>query len=278
MDLGTYGLWTGGRALSVEERPAAARLAEDLGFKTLWFGGSPRLTEMRPLLEATERLIVATGIVSIWHYEPAELAAEYAELERDFPGRLLVGLGVAHPENTANYAKPLATMAAFLDGLDGSAGAGVSVPKERRCVAALGPKMLDLSASHSWGTHPYFSPVAHTRFARERLGAGPLLAPELSCVVGDDPGRARARAFASFYLGITNYVTNLKRFGFSDAEIEGAADRLIDEIVPQGSPETIAAVARAHIEAGADHVCVQAVGVSGFPRAEWTALAGALLG
>ena len=144
-------MWTGGRQLSDEERPEAARLAEELGFGALWFGMSPRLTDMRPLLAATERLIVATGIISIWHYEPAELAAEFAELERDFPGRLLVGLGVAHPENTANYAKPLATMREFLDGLDAP---GASVPKSQRCVAALGPKMLDLSAERSWGTHP----------------------------------------------------------------------------------------------------------------------------
>ncbi len=274
MDLGTYGVWTGGRQLSEQERPEAARLAEELGFRTLWFGMSPRLTDLRPLLAATERLIVATGIVSIWHYEPAELAAEFDELERDFPGRLLVGLGVAHPENTANYAKPLATMAEFLDGLDAP---GASVPKERRCLAALGPKMLDLSAARTWGTHPYFTPVEHTRFARERLGAGALIAPELACVVGDDPGREKARAYAMFYLRVTNYINNLKRFGFTDAEIEGGADRLVDEIVPQGSPAAVAEVARAHVEAGADHVCVQAVGVSGIPRQEWTALAHELL-
>ena len=167
-------------------------------------------------------------------------------------------------------------MTGFLDGLD---AASPAVPAERRCVAALGPKMLDLSAARSLGTHPYFTPVEHTRFARERLGAGPLIAPELACVVGADPGRAVAREYSRLYLGLSNYTSNLERFGFTAQEIAGGgADRLIDAVVPQGSADAIATVARAHIEAGADHVCLQTVGVSGVPREQWTALAGALLG
>jgi probable F420-dependent oxidoreductase len=276
MNLGTYGIFTIGRALSEDERPEAARLVEELGFRTLWIGGSPLLPSLRPMLAATDELIIATGIVNIWAYEPDKLAAEYADLEGEFPGRLLLGIGIGHPEVTAAYTKPVTKTAEFLDGLD---AASPPVPLDRRCLAALGPKMLALSAERSLGAHPYYSPVEHTRAAREQLGAGPLIAPELACVVGEDPGKAQARAYSERYLALTNYSSNLKRSGFTADDIAGGgSDRLIDAIVPQGSPESIAAVARAHVEAGADHVCVQTIGVSGVPREEWTALASVLLG
>jgi probable F420-dependent oxidoreductase len=231
MKLGTYGVWTGFRHLGEENGPDAVRLSEELGYGTFWLGGSPRLPTVRPLLAAAERIVIATGIVNVWAYEPGELADEYAALEADFPGRLLLGIGIGHPEATGEYAKPLTKMTDFLDGLD---AADSPVPADRRCIAALGPKMLDLSAARSLGTHPYFVPVEHTRFARERLGEGPLIAPD------------------------------------------GGSDRLIDDVVPQGTPAQIAAVARAHVDAGADHVCLQTVGVQGIPRDQWTALAGEL--
>lgn len=167
MDLGRFGVWTSLRVLGEENAARAARLAEELGFGTLWLGGSPRLPSVRPLLEGSERLTVATGIVNVWNYESAELTAEYHELEGEFPGRLLLGIGVGHPEATSIYEKPLRKMRSFLDGLDAD---DVPVPNDRRCLAALGPKMLDLSRERSLGTHPYFTPVEHTRFARQHLG------------------------------------------------------------------------------------------------------------
>jgi probable F420-dependent oxidoreductase len=147
-------------------------------------------------------------------------------------------------------------------------------------MAALRPKMLELSAERSRGAHTYFVPVAHTRAARERLGDGPLLAPELACVVDSDAqtARAAARQYAKLYLGLRNYTSNLLEFGFSEQDIaDGGSDRLIDAVVPHGTAEEIAAVVRAHFDAGADHVCLQPVGVSGIPRDQWTALAGALV-
>jgi probable F420-dependent oxidoreductase len=233
---------------------------------------------VRPLLDATERLVVATGIVNVWQYAPPQLAAERAELVRDFPGRLLLGIGIGHPEATSDYSRPLSTMRAFLDGLDGAATA---VPREDRCLAALSPKMLDLCAERSLGTLTYFTPVEHTRFAREHIGEHPLIATELACVVDTDADRARAaaRQYAELYLGLRNYTSNLRRFGFTDDDIAGGgSDALIDAIVPHGTAEQIAAVARAHLDAGADHVCLQPVGVSGIPHEEWTALASALIG
>jgi probable F420-dependent oxidoreductase len=278
MELTKIGIWTSYRVLGEENATEAASLAESLGFGAFWLGGSPRLPTVRPLLAASERMIVATGIVNVWKYDPAELAAEHAALTRDYPGRLLLGIGIGHPEATSEYRKPLTTMRNFLDGLD---AASEPVPREQRCVAALGPKMLDLSAERSLGTHPYFTPAEHTRFARERVGKGALVAPELACVVDSDTERARAtaRTYAKLYLGLSNYTGNLLRFGYTEADIaDGGSDRLIDTIVPHGSADEIATVVRAHLDAGADHVCLQAVGTTGTPREEWTALAGALIG
>jgi probable F420-dependent oxidoreductase len=278
MELGRVGVWTSYRTIGEPNAGEAARLVADLGLGTFWLGGSPRLAQVRPLLAATDGLTVATGIVNVWQYDPAELAAEYAELTTAFPDRFLLGIGIGHPEATAEYAKPLTTMRAFLDGLDAPA---IPVPPEGRCLAALGPKMLDLCAERTRGALPYFVPVEHTRFARERLGTGPLLATELACVLDTDGQRARAtaREYARMYLGLRNYAGNLRRFGFTDEDLGGGgSDRLIDAVIPHGSAEQIAATVQAHLEAGADHVCLQPVGVRGIPRAEWTALAAAVAG
>jgi probable F420-dependent oxidoreductase len=275
MDLGRFGVWTSYRTIGEENAAEAAALAEKLGFGALWLGGSPRLPSVRPLLSATERLIVATGIVNVWQYEPAELAAEYADLASDFDDRLLVGIGIGHPEATSDYEHPLATMRSFLDGLD---GAPSPLPAERRCLAALRPRMLQLAAVHSRGAHSYFVPVEHTPFARERLGPNALLAPELACVIDPDPVSAReaARGYAKLYLGLANYTRNLLEFGFTEQDIDGGgSDRLIDAVIPHGTAEQVAAAAQEHLAAGADHVCLQPVGVTGVPRNEWTALAGA---
>jgi probable F420-dependent oxidoreductase len=277
MELKKLGVWTTYHAIGEQNAAQAARLVEELGYGTFWLGGSPKLSQTRPLLEATERLIVATGIVNVWQNEPAELAAEHALLTEQFPGRLLLGIGIGHPEATSNYSKPLTTMRTFLDGLD---AARAPVPADERCLAALGPKMLDLSAERSLGAIPYFTPVEHTRFARERMGAGALVAPELACVLDTDRASAlaAARNYAKLYLGLRNYTNNLLNFGFTEQDIaDGGSDRLIDAIVPSGSAEQIAAVVREHLDAGADHVCLQPVGVSGIPREQWTALAQAAI-
>jgi probable F420-dependent oxidoreductase len=276
VQLGEFGVWTTYRAIGEENAGAAARVAEDLGFGTLWLGGSPQLPALRPLLEATGRIVVATGILNVWASDPTEVAHDFAELEARFPGRVLLGIGIGHPEATSHYDKPMTAMQAFLDGLD---RAPAPVPRSRRCLAALGPKMLELSAERSLGAHPYFVSVEHTRAARLTLGETPMLAPELACVLDGDAesARAKARAFASLYLGLSNYTNNLLRHGFSQQDIAGGgSDRLIDAVVPHGSADEISAVVRQHVEAGADHVCLQTAGVGGIPRAEWTALASAL--
>jgi probable F420-dependent oxidoreductase len=280
MQLTKYGLWIG-RWMAQEDRPAAARLAEELGYGALWVGGSPRLPTLRTMLEASERIVIASGIVNIWAYEPAQLAEEFASLEADFPGRLLLGIGIGHPEATQEYEKPLAKTQRFLDGIR---SAPHPVARERMALAALGPKMLDLSYERTLGTHPYFTTPAHTRFARERLGQEALVAPEQAVVIEPDAQVARqvARQYAEFYLGLQNYTNNLKRFGYSDEAIAGGGSpELIDELIPQGSAEQVAAFVHAHLDAGADHVCVQTLrpdGSAGVPDRAWRELASVLIG
>ncbi|MFL5864726.1 MAG: TIGR03620 family F420-dependent LLM class oxidoreductase [Solirubrobacteraceae bacterium] len=276
MELGRFGVWAAHRVIGEENAREAASLAQDLGFGTFWLGGSPRLPDTRPLLEAAGAIAVATGIVNVWSYDAADLARDYAELRAEFSERLLVGIGIGHPEATSNYTRPLSTMRAFLDGLD---EAPTPIPPERRCLAALGPKMLDLSRERSWGTLTYFVPPGHTRAARERLGDDRLIATELACVLDTDAdsARATARGYAEMYLGLRNYTGNLLRYGFGEEDIaHGGSDRLIDTIVPHGTADEIAAAAREHLDAGADHLCLQPVGTHGVPRAQWTALASAL--
>ena len=276
MQLGEFGVWTTCRAISEDSAGEAAKLVEDLGFGTFWLGGSPQLPALRPLLEATDRIVVATGILNVWASEPNRVANDFAELEDRFPGRVLLGIGIGHPEATSHYGKPLAAMQAFLDGLD---AATPPIPRTRRCLAALGPRMLKLSAERSLGAHTYLVPVAHTRAARERLGETPILAPELACVLDDDveSARAKARAYAALYLQLRNYTNNLLNHGLGKQDIaDGGSDRLIDAIIPHGGADKIAAAVRQHVSAGADHVCLQTAGVEGIPRSEWTALASAL--
>jgi probable F420-dependent oxidoreductase len=276
MNLTKFGVWTSYRAIGQANAAEAARLVQDLGFGAFWLGGSPEPDGLRPVLAATETLVAATGIVNMWVTEPSVVASQHAAIEREYPDRSLIGIGAGHPEANSDYAHPHRAMVRYLDALD---DAPDPLGPELRVLAALGPRMLDLCSDRALGTHPYFTVVEHTRYARERLGDGPLIAPELACVVDTDAHRARAAArdYAGMYLGLSNYTNALKMFGFTDADIaNGGSDRLIDAVIPHGSAVEIAAVAHAHLEAGADHVCLQPVGSGGVPREQWTALAGAL--
>jgi probable F420-dependent oxidoreductase len=277
MEIGNIGIWTSYRPFGKERAGEAAKLVEELGYGAWWVGGSPHVPDIRPILEATSTLVAATGILNVWSNEPGDTAAADAALRGDFPGRFMLGIGIGHPEATSDYRRPLKTMREFIDGLDASPS---PPPVDERCLAALGPKMLDLAGERTAGTHPYFTTVDHTRFARERLGRGKLVAPEVACVVDSDPGRAKAvaRDYAKLYLGLSNYTNNLLEFDFTEDDVvDGGSDRLIDAVIPQGSAEQIAEVVRAHLDAGADHVCVQPLGEEGIPRRSWTALADVLI-
>ena len=272
MEIGTIGIWR-----RHQDGLDGLEEIEDLGFGALWLGGSPSLAQARPFLERTRTLPVATGILNVWQHEPADVAAQHAELTRAFPDRFLLGIGIGHPEATSRYDKPLATMRAFFDGLD---AADPPVARDERCAAALGPKMLDLAAERSLGTHPYFTTPEHTRYARERVGPDKVVAPELAVVLETDveTAREKARTYARTYLGLRNYTSNLLRFGLSERDIaDGGSDRLIDAVIPHGSAEEIADAVRAHLDAGADHVCLQPLGRGPAPLDDYRALARALI-
>jgi probable F420-dependent oxidoreductase len=266
--LGQVGIWR-----RHQEGADGADEIEALGFGALWLGGSPAPADVRPFLEGSNRLPVATGILNVWRHEPADVAEAHGRLNDEFGGRFLLGIGIGHPEATSEYRRPLATMRAFVDGLE---AADRPVARDALVLAALGPKMLDLAAERSLGAHPYLTTVDHTRFARERLGPSVLLAPELTVVVEPDVPAARelARAFLTPYLGRRNYAANLLRHGFSEEDLaDGGSDRLIDAVVPHGTAEQVAEAVHAHLDAGADHVCLQPVGHGGVPIDDYRALA-----
>jgi probable F420-dependent oxidoreductase len=225
-----------GRALEPGDYGPAAALTEELGFGTLWLGGSPRLQPLRPMLESSRRVVIATGIVNVWQYAPEVLAGEFTELEADHSGRVLVGIGIGHREATQEYEAPLAKMRAFLDGIE---AAPTPIPRERMVLAALGPRMLELSAQRTLGTHPYFTPPAHTRLARERLGPRVLIAPEQVVVLDDgdhEAAFASAREYATFYLSLSNYADNLRRLGYPGHELaDGGSSKLVAGLVAPAS-------------------------------------------
>ncbi len=253
---GTHGVWAGFSTLS----GAQARRIERLGYGTIWLGGSaPTLAPVRVLLEATDHIRLATGITNIWNTEPAAIAGEFAALETDFPGRFHLGIGVGHREATQEYASPYESMVAYLDVLDDA-----GVPADRRVLAALGPKMLRLSAARALGAHPYLTTPAHTAYARGILGPEAFLAPEHKIVLETDPVTARGIGRPPVdnpYLHLTNYVSNLKRLGYTDADIaDGGSDALIDDLVAHGTADEIRDKVDAHLAAGADHVAIQVLG------------------
>jgi probable F420-dependent oxidoreductase len=216
--------------------------------------------------------------VNIWTADAPTVAASYHRIEARHPGRFLLGVGVGHPEATSDYRRPYAAVVSYLDELDAA-----GVPDDRRVLAALGPRMLRLSADRSAGAHPYLTTPEHTRRARGILGPTPLLAPEQHVVVEPEPVAARAigrPAVAKPYLGLTNYTSNLRTLGFDDADLAGdGSDRLIDALVAHGDPAAVAARLQQHLDAGADQVAVNLLTAPGAdPVTGFTALAEVLFG
>ncbi|MFJ4832624.1 LLM class F420-dependent oxidoreductase [Streptomyces sp. NPDC088747] len=276
--VGPYGVWSVGLRSEDPTRrgelaEAAAEL-EELGFGAVWLGGNSEVRNAVPLIEATSRLIVATGIQSIWQHEAAETAARFAEVEAAHPGRFLLGLGVSHAKLAERYRRPYSAMVGHLDALDAA-----GVPAERRVLAALGPRMLELSRDRAAGSHPYLVTPEHAAVAREILGDAPLLAPETKVVLETDPERARSTARGSLapYLGLPNYTNALLKFGFTEDDFaDGGSDRLVDALFAWGDDDRIRARIEAFRTAGADHVALQLVdgrSRDALPREAWRRLA-----
>ena len=268
--LGRIGVWSfalQANGAATERRAVAAW--EALGYRSIWFpeslGSKEAFAHAGLLLGATSQAVVATGIASIHARDPMATANGARTLAEAYPGRFVLGLGVSHAPSVAQrggaYGRPIERMVAYLDAMETVAFAAPPPAEPVPVVlAALGPRMLELAAARTDGAHSYFVPLEHTAMARERLGREPLLVVEQTAALDTDHSRARAtaRTFAARYLGLENYTDNLRRLGWSDEDIAGGgSDRLIDAVVVQGDAAAIADRVRAHLDAGADHVCVQ---------------------
>ncbi len=255
-DLGRYGAWLPTRSIG----PELAAMVESLGYGAAWIGGSPDadLSWVEPALAGTQSLQLATGIVNIWTAPAPTVGESFQRIETAHPGRFLLGVGVGHPEHTQEYVKPYDALVDYLDELDTA-----MVPTSRRVLAALGPRVLRLSAERSAGAHPYLTTPEHTAKARELVGNSVFLAPEHKVVLTTDAAEARAlgRRLIDIYLGLSNYVNNWLRLGFTEDDVrKPGSDRLIDAMVAYGTPDVIARRLGEHLDAGADHVGIQVIG------------------
>ncbi len=271
--LGSVGVWLGalGWAPAAVERDVAAEV-EELGYGALWYSeahnGKESLSHGALLLAATRRIVVASGIANIWVRDPMAMVAGANALGEAFPGRFVLGLGVSHPPQLAprghSYGRPVATMRAYLEAMNEAEYAGPR-PAEPvpRLLGALRPPMLELAAAMADGAHPYLVPVEHTRRARSILGRDKLLATELFVLLEDDPAEARrlGREALAWYLTLPNYTDNLRWLGFGDDDLaSGGSDALVDGLVAWGDEDAIRERVALHLEAGADHVCIQPIG------------------
>jgi probable F420-dependent oxidoreductase len=291
MQLGAFGVWN----FQLDVLPAArmqetAAELEELGYGALWYGeatGREALTKAALLLAATKRIIIATGIANIYGRDPVTMSAAQKTLSEAYPNRFLLGLGVSHIPLVEQlrghkYDKPVSTMRAYLDAMDKAPYHVLApIPKSPRVLAALGPKMLQLSAERADGAHPYNTTPKHTAQARKLLGPDPYLCPEQAVVLEKDPAKARAiaRKFLAIYLTLPNYTNNWLRLGFQEADVkDGGSDRLIDAVTAWGDVKTVLNRVQEHHAAGADHVCIQALtdDSKAFPIREYRELASAI--
>ncbi len=270
--LGRVGVWSFAleTQAAVDERASAAEI-EGMGYRAIWFPEAVESKEVFAhaalLLGATERAVVGSGIANIWARDATAMANGWRTITDMYPARFVLGIGVSHQGSVSRrghrYEHPWSRMRSYLDQMDRAASSAPEPASSPwRVLAALGPRMLELAAERALGAHPYFVPVEHTAFARARLGREPVLVVEQTVVLQTDPGEARriGRMFAADYLASPNYANNLRRMGWSEQDVAGrGSDALIDAVIAWGDVDRVASRVRAHLEAGADHVCVQVV-------------------
>ena len=273
--LGPVGLWSFElERMTATDEVELARRIEAQGYKALWIpeslGSKEIFAHAGILLAATKTLIIASGIANIWARDAVAMANGAKALQEAYGDRFLCGVGVSHKPTIdarlgGGYVKPLAHMRAYLDAMDKApyTGPNRNDPPAPRVLAALGPEMLKLSATHSLGAHPYFVPIEHTPIARKAIGPDALLAVEQAVTLQTDPAKARevARRHMKRYLELDNYTNNLRRLGWGDADLgNGGSDTLVDAIVAWGDERAVQVRVDAHRSAGADHVCLQVLG------------------
>ncbi|MDN5919883.1 MAG: TIGR03620 family F420-dependent LLM class oxidoreductase [Pseudonocardia sp.] len=247
----------------------AAPELENLGYSSLWLPG-PLLTDLDRIgavVRTTRRALVSTAVLPADQFDAGDVASSFAALERDYPGRALLGLGGAHGP------RPLRTVSDYMDRLD---HADSPVPAAGRVLAALGPRMLDLARERSSGALPLFTTPEYTAGARKRLGPDLSLIVQLAVVLDAHPARGRdtAREMVGFLRDVeVGYRRHFARMGFSDADVAGLNDQFIDALVPHGD---VAAISRRIDEqraAGADHVALMVLPGDGDLLDQWRSLA-----
>ena len=268
--IGTRGVWAPTDVMALDEAVRFATRLEELGYGCLWlpetFGRDPFAHVAHLAGEATT-MSFATGIANIHHRHPGAMVQAANALAEQTGGRFVLGVGVSHEPFVSGlrglpYEKPLAAMRTYLEAMKAAPYMGPApadpVPV---LVAALGPKMLELAGTHADGAHPYWTTPEHTAQAREVLGPDKALCVEQKVVLTDDADVARETAIGALavYVKLPNYRNNWLRLGFTDEEIDGHATRFLDAVVAWGAVDAIEARLREHVDAGADHLCIQAM-------------------
>jgi probable F420-dependent oxidoreductase len=276
MQLGRLGVTCATDGMNADEAAEFARLIEQWGYSALWVPeafGRNVLVHAAWLLANTNSLIVATGIANIYGRDPMAMAHANAALNEQSGGRFLLGIGVSHAplvEGLRGHrysGKPVAFMRDYLAAMAGTRyGAPAPPETPRTVIAALGPKMIALGTAAADGVHPDNVSPEYTATARAYLGANKWLCIGQKVILEAEPARARAAARANLavYLTLPNYLDHWRRQGFADEDFsDGGSDRLIDAVFAWGGEKTIRTRIEAHWAAGADHVCIQAVGPDG---------------
>jgi probable F420-dependent oxidoreductase len=277
VNLKKLGVWAALDGMSAADAAKFSKRVEQWGYGALWVPeaiGREVFSSSAWLLAHTEKLVVASGIANIYARDALATASAQKGLNEQSDGRFLLGLGVSHAPlvkdlRNHEYGKPVSTMRTYLQAMAGAPYKSVPPASPPQTVlAALGPKMLELSAELADGAHPYNVTPEHTQEARSILGQGKLLCVEVGVILESDAARARAiaRKFLNLYMGLPNYVNNWKRLGFGDSDLAGGgSDRLVDAVIAWGDEKAIRARLDAHWQAGADHICVQAIGAEHTP-------------
>jgi probable F420-dependent oxidoreductase len=284
MDLGKLGVWYFFDGISAADSASAAQRLESLGYGTLWLPetvGKDPLVSSAWLLANTQKLNLATGIVNIYNREPGVTAAAQKTLAEQSDGRFALAIGVSHKPlvegvRGLEYGPPLATMRTYLERMSSAPYNGFA-PAETppTIIAALGPKMLELAKTSTSGAHPYFTSPVHTKMARDIMGEGPLLCVEQKVILETDTAKARelAKPVAKIYQRLPNYRNNWLRMGLNESDIDNLSDKFIDATFAYGDVEAIKERVAEHMNAGADHVCIQPVNPNGtFGDLHWECL------
>lgn len=273
--IGARGVWWFTEGMTAGDAVSFAQRLQGMGYGALWIPetlGRDPFAHAGMLLNETDELVVATGIANIFHRHPGAMKQAQNTLAEQSGNRFLLGLGVSHAPIVAgvrklDYSKPLTQMREYLAGMAESAYLAVPPAEPPATVlAALGPKMLELAASDADGAHPYWTTPEHTVIAKEKLGGDKMLCVEQKVVLTTDPteARAAARAALGMYIDLPNYYKNWFRLGYTEDDLaDGGSDRLVDGLVAWGSAAQIEERLRAHVDAGATHLAIQALNPGG---------------